>query len=187
MILEGVVTTLNADGTVAISPMGPIIDADFRSFELRPFQTSTTFQNLRRIPAGVLHIVDDVMLVAQGAIKRWKKLPELIPAQVVHGQRIAKACQAFEFQATIVDNASERTSIQCEIVHVHDGPRFFGFNRAKHAVLEAAILATRVELLPLDEIQTKFDELEVIVGKTGGEQEQAAFDLLDSFVNEFAR
>ena len=48
MILEGIVTTINADGTVNISPMGPIVDAALTRLELRPFQTSTTFQNLRR-------------------------------------------------------------------------------------------------------------------------------------------
>lgn len=187
MVLEGIITTLNPDGTIAISPMGPIVAGDFRTFELRPFQTSTTFQNLKRLPAGVLHIVDDVMLVAQGAIKRWQQLPEVVPATAINGQRIVDACQAFEFEASMVDEVSERTVIQCNIVQVHQGPRFFGFNRAKHAVLEAAILATRVEFLPIQEIQAKFAELEVIVGKTGGEQEHAAFDLLDSFVNEFAK
>jgi len=35
---------------------------------LRPFQTSTTFHNLKRQRAGVFHVVDDVLLLARAAI-----------------------------------------------------------------------------------------------------------------------
>ena len=187
MVLEGVVTTLNADGTINISPMGPIVDRDISDFQLRPFQTSTTFLNLKRNPVGVLHILDDVMLVAQAAIKRWQITPELTPTRTIDGMRIANACQAFEFEAQFLDDVSERTTIQCKIVDTHEGPRFFGFNRAKHAVLEAAIMATRVDFIPIADIQNKLDELKILVQKTGGDQEHQAFDLLASYVNEFAK
>ena len=74
MILEGIVTTVNADGTLNISPMGPTIADDVQSdgkidqFVLRPFDTSTTFANLKRTRAGVLHVTDDVLLFARAAI-----------------------------------------------------------------------------------------------------------------------
>ena len=48
MILEGIVTTLNDDGSVNISPMGPIIDSKLDVFVFRPYQTSTTYKNLVR-------------------------------------------------------------------------------------------------------------------------------------------
>lgn len=187
MVLEGVVTTLNTDGTINISPMGPLVEPNFSEFQLRPFQTSTTFLNLKRNPTGVLHILDDVMLVAQAAIKRWQTEPDLVPANQVEGMRLANACQAFEFEAHFLDDASERTTIQCRIVETHSGPRFFGFNRGKHAVLEAAILATRIDFLPITDIQDKFNELKILVQKTGGEQEHLAFDLLESYLNEFVK
>ena len=60
---------------------------------------------------------------------------------------------------------------------------FFGFNRAKHAVLEAAILATRTSFLPPDEVAREFARLEPLVAKTGGEQERAAFALLQAHVD----
>jgi hypothetical protein len=187
MILEGIVTTTNIDGTVNISPMGPSVDSEIELFELRPFQTSRTYQNLKRTRCGVLHVVDDVMLIAQGAVNRWQQKPELVPALEIDGHRIDKACQAYEFQVTFFDDSSERTMIKCKTVKAHLGRRFFGFNRAKHAVLEAAILATRVDFLPMEEIQTKFSELRTIVDKTGCTQEHAAFELLDSYVCEFAK
>ena len=66
MILEGVVTTINADGSVNISPMGPKVDDAMRQFVLRPYQTSTTYQNLKRTGEGIFHITDDVELIAHG-------------------------------------------------------------------------------------------------------------------------
>ena len=61
---------------------------------------------------------------------------------------------------------------------------FFGFNRAKHAVVEAAILATRIHLLAAEEIAAEFRKLGVIVGKTGGDQEKEAFAFLERYVAE---
>ena len=49
MILEGIVTTLNEDDSVNISPMGPLVDETFSRFLLRPYQTSTTYKNLKRV------------------------------------------------------------------------------------------------------------------------------------------
>ena len=60
---------------------------------------------------------------------------------------------------------------------------FFGFNRAKHAVLEAAILATRIHFLPREQIDNSFAELRVIVDKTASEQEFQAFELLERYVS----
>jgi hypothetical protein len=51
---------------------------------------------------------------------------------------------------------------------------FFGFNRARHAVLEAAILATRVFLTGKDAVLTEYDRLQVLVDKTGSRHEHEA-------------
>src|SRR6478752_2855462 len=60
MIIEGFLTTISADGTVNIAPMGPIVDEDWRRLLFRPFQSSQTFANLRRTGRGVFHVTDDV-------------------------------------------------------------------------------------------------------------------------------
>ena len=66
------------------------------------------------------------------------------------------------------------------MVHRHSLREFFGFNRAKHAVIEAAILATRFHLLPADEIEAEFRKLRVIVDKTGGDAEHEAMAFLEA-------
>ena len=66
----------------------------------------------------------------------------------------------------------------CDVVDQGRLRDFFGFNRGKHAVVEAAILATRTEFLPADEILSQFERLRVLVEKTGGPAEQRAFEFL---------
>jgi hypothetical protein len=67
---------------------------------------------------------------------------------------------------------------------VHRGFRreFVGFNRARHAVLEAAILATRTHLLPAEQIRSEFEKLQIIVDKTAGPREREAMALLTTHV-----
>lgn len=182
MILEGIVTTQNAAGELNVAPMGPIVDANMQAFVLRPFQTSTTYRNLKVHPFGVLHVVDDVLLLAQAAIGRLVVPPETFQAITIPGQVLKSACRWYEFRVDTLDESRERTRIDASVVHTGRLRDFFGFNRAKHAVLEAAILATRIHLLPADEILNQFDALRSPVDKTASEREREAFDLLDDYV-----
>jgi hypothetical protein len=182
MILEGIVTTLSADGRVNISPMGPIVDDAMRELVLRPYQTSTTYANLKRTGQGVLHVTDDVELLAQAAIGTPDPLPEMMPATAVEGRILTGACRWYAFKVRELDDRQERTHIVAEVVDQGRLRDFFGFNRAKHAVVEAAILATRTAFLPREEVQAEFRRLKVLVDKTGGPQEQRAFELLEKYV-----
>ena len=180
MILEGLVTTRNADGSPHLAPMGPRVGPDFARFVLRPFPTSTTYQNLRRHPEGVLHVTDDALLLARAALGAADPLPPLRPAEKVNGFVLADCCRHYEFVVRSVDDSAERVVMDAEVVHAGRHRDFFGFNRAKHAVVEAAILATRFHPLPLDEVAAEFARLRVVVGKTGGPAEHEAMDFLEA-------
>jgi len=67
---------------------------------------------------------------------------------------------------------------------VHHGTRreFIGFNRACHAVLEAAIYATRLHLLPRSFIDSEMARLQVIVDKTAGPDQHEAMALLVEYI-----
>jgi hypothetical protein len=189
MILEGIVTTLNSDGGLNIAPMGPELDSSLSMarFVLRPFYTSTTYRNLKARGEGVFHVTDDVLLLAQTAIGAAPiPAPETRPADVVAGRILADACRYCEFRVVELDDRAERTSIVVETVAEGRLRDFFGFNRAKHAVVEAAILATRTAWLPLDEMLVEFRKLAVVVDKTGGPKERAAFTLLHRHLRETA-
>ena len=81
-----------------------------------------------------------------------------------------------------MDDRDERARFEAEVVHRGHLRDFFGFNRGKHAVLEAAILATRISLLPASEIRAEFARLRILVEKTGGAQENEAFAFLSEYV-----
>lgn len=182
MILEGIVTTRNEDGSVNISPMGPLVEEQMRSFTLRPFQTSQTYQNLKARPSGVLHVTDDVLLIARSAIGLLDETPAMTWVESVDGFAIDSACRWYAFRVESIDESQPRTTIKCHVIETRRVRDFFGFNRGKHAVLEAAILATRIGILADAEISEQFAGLEIIVGKTGGAQEISAFELLKTFV-----
>ena len=187
VILEGIMTTLGPDGTVNISPMGPEVDAAMEQLVLKPFQTSTTFANLKRTGQGVFHVTDDVELLAQAAVGMPNPLPAMIDAEAVRGKILADACRWYALHVESLDDSQERTRIVARVVDRGWIRDFFGFNRAKHAVVEAAILATRTSLLPLEDIYAQFEKLRVLVDKTGGHQERRAIEFLEAYVRKALR
>lgn len=184
MILEGIVTTIGPDGSPHIAAMGPVVDRHVTRIRLRPFQTSQTFRNLKSHGEGVFHVTDDVLLLARSVIGAVDPLPPMVPADRVTGYVLRDACRCYEFRVTSIDDRRERAEIETEVVEARRLRDFFGFNRAKHAVVEAAILASRIHLLPAEEIETEFRRLAVLVEKTGGDQEQRAFALLEQAVRD---
>lgn len=181
-ILEGVATTLGADARLHLAPMGPIVGKRFDRLIFRPYNTSTTYANLRRERCGVFHVVDDALLIARSAIGVCDPPPPTRPASAVHGAILSDACQWFAFRVSSIDDSCERSEIVAEVVDQGEQRPFFGFNRAKHAVLEAAILASRVGMLPADVLQVELLRLQAPVRKTGAAEERLAFHLLVDYL-----
>src|SRR5262249_11994472 len=164
--LEGIATTLSPEGAINIAPMGPLVDNTMQRIVLKPFRTAKTYENLKQHPEGVFHITDDVLLLARAAIGRVVTLPALSPASYVRGFVLRDCCRYFEFRVVEFDDSKDRAELQAHVVHSARVRDFVGFNRAKNAVVEAAILATRVNFLPIKEIIAEFKKLEIIVRKT---------------------
>jgi len=178
MILEGIVTTISPEGVLNIAPMGPHVGATMERFVLRPYRTAQTYRNLKAHGEGVLHVTDDVLLLARSALGTVEPPPSLFTASRILGFVLCDACRYYEFRVVSLEDHEERTRIEVEVLDSGTLRDFFGFNRGKHAVLEAAILATRTDFLPLDEIEADFRKFAVIVEKTGGAQEKEAFAFL---------
>lgn len=188
LILEGIVTTCSAAGDLNIAPMGPIVDASMTWLRLRPYQTSTTFSNLKATRAGVFHVIDDVLLIAQAALDGFEphgtaSRPLTQPAITVSGQVLTAAARWYEFHVESIDDSTARSEIHCQIRHTGQLRELFGFHRARHAVLEATILATRCHLIPEADIRRQLAELQVIVAKTAGTQEWAAWQYVESYID----
>ena len=183
MILEAIVTTLAPDGTLNVAPMGPDVgEGSLARFTLRPYRTSTTYRNLKAHGEGVLHVTDDVLLIARAAIAKVDDAPTR-PAAAVLGRILDTPGRYHEFRVLDLDDRLDRTTILVETVAEGRQARdLFGLNRAKHAVVEAAILATRLDFLPPGEVKADFARLAVLVEKTGGEAERRAFGLLSDYL-----
>ena len=187
LILEGIVTTCNEDGSINVSPMGPVVDRSISRIRLRPFNTSTTYRNLARKRVGVFHVTDDVELLARAATRSLDAPPELLAATATGSERfggmvIASSCRWYGFEVIEIDDANERVEIETTVRESGRLRDFFGWNRAMHAVLEAAILATRIDLLGIEEIQKQLKPLATIVEKTASQEERNAFDIIEAII-----
>jgi uncharacterized protein len=178
VIIETIVTSLAPDGAINFAPMGVEWGED--ALVLKPFLETTTFRNVSGGGAAVVNLTDDVMLFAQAAISS-PQFPAF-PAAVVRGVVLEAVCSWRELEVVSVDDTPPRSRIETRVVHRGRRREFLGFNRARHAVLEAAILATRTHLIPAEQIRDELAKLQVIVDKTAGPRERDAMALLTEHV-----
>lgn len=184
LIVEGIVTSINGDGEVNIAPMGPRVDRGFQRMTLKPFKTSTTYQNLKAHPEGVFHVVDNVLLLAQAAVGQLDPAPIMIMAQQVKGFLLQDACRFYEFRVEHINDTADRAEIDVKVVWHGKFREYLGLNRAMHAVVEAAILATRTSILPPEQIDEELERVSSWVEKTGGLREKEAFVFLRNYIAE---
>jgi uncharacterized protein len=178
VIIESIVTTVDAKGAINFAPMG--VEWGEETIVLKPFLETTTFRNLSVTGVAVVNITDDAMLFAQGAISS-PQFPST-PATVVTGAVLDAACSWRELRVLTIDSTPPRSRIEARVVHRGTKRDFIGFNRARNAVLEAAILATRTHMLPPEQIRDEYARLQIIVDKTAGPREREAMDFLTHYV-----
>lgn len=178
MIIEGVVTTQNANGALNIAPMGVQLDERTGTIVFRPFHSSRTCENLLRTRQAVFHVLDDALLLARALLDRFEAPPPTRPAERIEGVVLLQACRWYECVVTEVAGTQPRDRMLSRIVHYGRLRDFLGWNRAKHAVVEAAILVSRKHLLPLAQIRDQWKWLAPMIEKTGGPAEREAFELL---------
>lgn len=169
---------MSAAGEVNIAPMG--VEWGEERIVLKPFLETTTFRNLQRGGAAVFHLVDDVALLAEAAIASPQA--PWTAARVVRGAVLEAACSWRELEVESVDATPPRSRIVTRVVHAGMQREFLGLNRARHAVLEAAILATRLHLIPAAEVDADLARLVPLVEKTAGPRERAAWERVTAWI-----
>ena len=180
MIRETIVTTVGAHGEPHIAPLGLI--AEGAHWVLAPFHPSTTLGNLRRTPFAVANLTDDVRIFA-GCLTGRRDWP-LAPSAVVAVPRLQASLAHLELEVIETREDATRPRFVCRVVHRALHAPFEGFNRAQAAVIEGAVLISRLRILPRSEIETELNRLAIVVGKTAGESETEAWGWL---VEEAAR
>ena len=178
MIVETIVTTVDADGVVNVAPMG--VEWGDDTIVLKPFLDTTTYRNVVATGAAVVNLTDDVRVFARAAVSN--PTYPTVPAIVVRGVALADCCSWREVEVRSIDSTPPRARVETAVVHCGMRREFIGFNRARHAVLEAAIHATRLHLLPREFVESEFARLQIIVDKTAGAGEREAMALLTEYV-----
>jgi hypothetical protein len=174
-IRESIVTTLNADGSAHVAPLGVIVEPPW--LVIAPFHPSTTLDNLRRHPFACVNYTTDVRVFA-GCVTRRKRDWPVTAAERSRGWRLAGALAHTEVEVAEVVEDALRPRFRCRARHEAVHGAFRGFNRAQAAVLEAAILVSRLGMLPREKVEQELAYLAIAVGKTAGETEHEAWGWL---------
>jgi hypothetical protein len=171
MIRECVVTTLDFDSQPHIAPLGLIEDGV--NWIIAPFRPSATLLNLEFNPVATASFIDDVRIFA-GCVTGNKNWP-LSDIPGWRAPRLEAALAHAELEVVRTDPHETRPRFSCAVRRVVTHRPFLGLNRAKAAVLEAAILATRLHILPREKIVAEIAYLTIAIDKTAGDAEREAF------------
>jgi hypothetical protein len=174
MIRETIVTTVSTAGAVHVAPLGIIQDGE--GWIIAPFHPSTTLDNLRAVPFAVANYTDDVRVFA-GSLTGRRDWPTTA-AEGVPVPRLAGALAHAELAVSRIAEDDQRPRFHCRVVTLAIHAAFRGFNRAQAAVIEAAILVSRLHMLPRHKVEAEMAYLEIAVGKTAGPAEQEAWNWL---------
>jgi hypothetical protein len=180
-LVETVVTTVDHSGVVNCAAMG--VRFGERELAFWPFARTRTLRNLRVRGEAVVHLTDDVLLFVQAAL--GDPHPPMRPARAVTGWVIE---QAYAWREAAVRSIApidggRRFEVRAEVLAAGSGEgQPLGLCRARHAVVEASILASRLRLLGAERVHEQLAGLEQLVEKTGGERERAAMDYVRDYI-----
>jgi uncharacterized protein len=171
VIYETVVTTVSREGLAHVAPMG----VRYRPGRvvLMPFKPSTTLDNIVATSLAVLNIVSDTRVFA-GCVTGRKAWP-LVPADSIAGVRLAAALSHVELRLAELHDDVQRPVLHMARLHEATHAPFIGFNRAQVAVLEGAILVSRLHMLPRAKVDTEMNYLQIAIDKTAGPDEREAW------------
>lgn len=175
MIIEGLITCGNESGP-HVAALGPVVNEELTEWTLRPFQTSTIFTLLRSNPTCVFHVIDDALSIVELVLGQS---PQLTFEQLDSGGwMVREACHWYQLEVHSWKLQDQRSEAQARLVAQGDNRPFWGWNRAKHALLEAAILISRAGIIPADQLSRQLDQLQSPIEKTAGPRELAAWQLI---------
>ncbi len=180
-IAETIVTTRSLEGQIHIAPLGLIQRDD--KWIIAPFRPSTTLANLTENPCAVANHVDDVRIYA-GCLTGRRKWP-LIRANKIDGGVLKAALTHWELKVIDIEEDEERPRFVCDVVDNEMHGTWRGFNRAQAAVLEAAVLVSRLKMLPKEKVESELAYLEIAISKTAGPREEEAWGWLMEKVGEW--
>jgi hypothetical protein len=183
-LLETVVTTTGSDGAVNCAAMG--VRWGDEELVFWPFDATRTLKNLRFRGEAVVHLTDDVLLFVQAALGHPR--PPMHAASVIAGSVIDQTnCwrEVVVTEITPSEDGMPRSRVRARVVAAGTGPQqAVGLCRARHAAVEASIVASRLRWLGAERVGAELTRLQELVDKTAGPRERAAMDYVRRHVAE---
>lgn len=178
MIYETIVSTIDADGVAHVTPFG--IRMQDGLIVISPFKPSKTLENILATGHAVVNLTDDVRVFA-GSLAD-KPMADLTAATQVNGVRLTEVLAHKELKLVRCEDDDVRPQLYLEIIYEAQHKPFQGFNRAQAAVIELAVLVSRLKRLPLEKICQELDYLTIAIHKTAGPRELEAWGWLIEIV-----
>ena len=182
MIYESIVTTTSTQGEVHIAPFG--IQWRDGNVIISPYRPSTTLQNILETGYAVLNLTDDVRIFAAAIAKRQEPFATL---PVLQGVRLKDCLVHHVLKLDCMEEDEVRPKLMMTVLESGTHGAFMGFNRAQAAVIELAVLVSRLHMLPIEKIHQEMQYLQIAIDKTAGERELQAWQwLVDRISNHLA-
>jgi hypothetical protein len=131
---------------------------------------------------GVVNFTDDALAYVESAL--YNAVLPSFPAKTAPGVVYRDACAWQELAVESEAGSDERAELKCRVLYKGRQKDFIGFCRASHAVIEATIIATRLNRIDSDIIGPRMAQFREIVEKTGGDAEKKAFQLVQDFITK---
>lgn len=181
MIFETIVVTTDVAGKPHVTPFGICYQND--QVLISPFRPSTTLNNVLATKSAVISFTDDVRIFAGALTSRqtWT----LTSASTISGYVLDGALAHKELHLVEVKDDSVRPILLFDVVHQTNHKPFQGFNRAQSAVVELAVLVSRLHMLPIEKIQHEMQYLQIAIDKTAGERELEAWGWLVEKIDQY--
>ena len=187
MIFETIITSVDLTGEPHIAPFGVRYEGDL--VVIAPYKPSTTLDNILATKCAVMNLADDVRVFAAAVTNR--KIGELVPiytasqANKPKGFRLAGCLAHAELELVELRDDVIRPQLFMQKVAEFNHKPFAGFNRAQAAVIELAVLVSRLRILPKDKIMLEIEYLKIAMDKTAGEREKQAWGWLTEAIENF--
>lgn len=181
MIFETIITSVNEAGNPNIAPFG--VHYEDNLIVISPYKPSATLDNILATKCAAMNMTDDVRVFAGALTGRpaW----QLLAANKIKGFRLADCLAHVELELVEVRDDAIRPQLMMQKIETQNHRPFNGFNRAQAAVIELAVLASRLRMLPRVKIQTEINYLQIAIDKTAGEREKQAWGWLVEKIDNF--
>jgi hypothetical protein len=183
LIREAILTTMDRSGRIQIAPLGLI--ADGSHWIIAPFRPSLTLDNLEQVPFAAASHTDDVRVFA-GCLTGRRDWP-LAPSENIAVPRLHDALSHWELEVVERLDDELRPRFRCRLLAAVTHAPFPGYTRAKYAVIEAAILSSRLHLLPREKVETEIAYLQIAVSKTASPEDVEAWEWLMEKIRGYYR